>query len=243
MLGIQNNPFHKANPFRVVQYERFEHPHLQGQAQDHQHLIYQEGRPMSNKVIENNWTFNENNLTRKIGFTRKQDLTSSRVSDFEIKLKMSSIGIPSKNAQKLAYAKEGRLENPFFRKNLLINKEEVLNQVELDVSLYRTKAKSSYEPTSITVSSLPAPTYEESPVVSKPRVSFNEHDNRVRNSINFVDSQYIPNESPNVSLGYSKTPELTQRASDRVIRQESSNSEEEQRPNTIQFKGRTFFIN
>ena len=58
---------------------------------------------------------------------------------------MSNIGIPNKQPQKVAYVSDARLENPFFRKNLLINKEEIKNQVELDVSLYRPKAKTTYE--------------------------------------------------------------------------------------------------
>jgi hypothetical protein len=38
MLGVQNNPFHKANPFRVVQFEKFEHAHLPGQKSHDQQL-------------------------------------------------------------------------------------------------------------------------------------------------------------------------------------------------------------
>jgi hypothetical protein len=210
MLGIQNNPFHKANPFRLIQFEKFEHAHLPAQkAQDHQQQLYKEHlRSVPARPLENNWTFKDNNLDRRHDFSRKPELANSHVSDFEMKMKMSSIGMGSKQPQRAPYVQEGRLENPFFRKNLLINKEEVLNQVELDVSLYRNKARSSYEPAP-TVTNIPQSTYIDSPAIARPR-TISDYANS---------KQYANDSSPSVnnSLGYSKTPELTKPVSARVI--------------------------
>lgn len=72
MIGVQNNPFHKPNPFKTVQYERFEHPHIRPSNQDHQHLVYKEHpRLYNSRILENNWTFNENNIGKKYTFTKK----------------------------------------------------------------------------------------------------------------------------------------------------------------------------
>jgi len=70
-------------------------------------------------------------------------MAASQVSDFEMKMKMSNIGIPNNNYQKLAYAIDTKKENPFYRKNLLGSKEDS-QQVDFEQSMYRNKAKSSY---------------------------------------------------------------------------------------------------
>lgn len=70
-------------------------------------------------------------------------MSASQVSDFEMKMKMSNIGIPNNNYQKLAYVADSKKENPFYRKSLLGGKEDSLH-VDVEHSMYRSKVKSSY---------------------------------------------------------------------------------------------------
>jgi hypothetical protein len=168
-------------------------------------------------------------------------MTNSRVSDFELKMKMSNIGVPYKQPQKVVYAQEGRLENPFFRKNLLVNKEEVLNQVELDVSLYRNKARSSYESIPVTVTNIPQSAYAESPVVSRPRASISVYDAKVGDSIANESSPSVNN-----SLRYSRTPDMTHRPSSRameVVQEDKVEEIEKDQPVSLFFNGKKFYLN
>ncbi len=110
-----------------------------------------------------------------------------------MRMKMSSIGIGSitnKNNQKVVYVNDNRMQNPFYRKNLLIKREDVLNQVQLDLSGYRTKARSTYESNYVPVTTQIVP-QPYSPAIGK-RVSFGP-------------DSHSPNLS-NGSLIYSPTP-------------------------------------
>lgn len=77
--------------------------------------------------------------------------------------------------------------------------------MELEVSLYRPKAKTTYESVPISVSNMHIENYDDSPVLNKPRPSMSE---RIT----------VESPSPN-SLVYSQTPGITKRASDRIIQE------------------------
>lgn len=97
----------------------------------------------------------------------------------------------------------------------------------MEVSLYRPKAKTTYESVPISVSRMRIENFDDTPIINK-RTSNSEH---------------ISVESPgqNNSLVYSKTPELTIRMpSDRIIKEMSE--EENEHPNTISYHGRKFFL-
>lgn len=225
MTALQNNPFHKPNPFTVVRHDRFEHPHLQsGRQPDYAHLIYKErGIP---KPIENNWTFNENNVGRKVDFSRKYEMTASQVSDFEMKMKMSAITTAPHARPRVVFVQDAKLENPFFRKNLIVDKEEVKNQVELDLSIYRNRTSSNYEP---------KPTYEEPAL--RPKIS-STHENNVGlvHSQYIKDPQYVRDSPGGGELSYSKTPEATQRQE-----RERENPEGDS-PQVINWRGKRFYL-
>ncbi len=78
---------------------------------------------------------------------------------------MANIGIPHQSNKNNAKAMEGKLENPFYRKSLLVSKEDVMNQVELDVNLYKNRTKSAYQTVNV------PSTYSETPVLVKKRIS------------------------------------------------------------------------
>jgi hypothetical protein len=132
-----------------------------------------------------------------------------------MKMKMSNIGVGSRQQPRTPYVQEGKLENPFFRKNLLVNKEEVLNQVELDVSLYRNKARSSYEPAPTNIH-ITQSAYVDSPAPSRPRASVSEYENNRASFGQYGNNESSPSVNNSLSLGYSKTPEITHRVSGRI---------------------------
>jgi len=82
MSLVQNNPFNKPNPFKQIQFDRFQHPHLANKsANDYSHLVYHDSHKLQHLgVLNNNWTFNDNNLGKKVDFSRKVDLNNSQIS-------------------------------------------------------------------------------------------------------------------------------------------------------------------
>jgi hypothetical protein len=84
MSLVQNNPFNKANPFKLGQFDRFHHAHLPtNNPTNYTHLIYHDSSRLQNsRAINNNWVFNNNNLTKRVDFNRKNDLNKSQISEF-----------------------------------------------------------------------------------------------------------------------------------------------------------------
>jgi hypothetical protein len=62
-----------------------------------------------------------------------------------MRMRVSSLYTAPNNRPKVPEYREEKLDNPFFRKNLLVSKAEVDNQVEIDINLYRNKASSYHE--------------------------------------------------------------------------------------------------
>jgi len=73
MSFVQKNPFNKANPFKLTHFDKFHHAHLSNNnPKDYAHLIYHDSHKLHNsRVINNNWVFNDNNLSKRGDFSRK----------------------------------------------------------------------------------------------------------------------------------------------------------------------------
>jgi len=75
---MQGNPFHKPNPYHVYKYNKFNHPHLK---EEYSSISIRDvTRPQQAIILENNWIFHENNLSKRVDFTKKTDTSLSQVS-------------------------------------------------------------------------------------------------------------------------------------------------------------------
>ena len=77
----------------------------------------------------NNWGFNKNNMGKRVDFSRKQDMRDSNFSDFSVRMKINSNYVVPNDRPKHVESRDVKLENPFLRKNLIGDREEVYNQV------------------------------------------------------------------------------------------------------------------
>ena len=83
MSLVQNNPFNRPNPFKTANFDKFYHPHLGNKTTtDYAHLIYHDSYKRSSRVLNNNWTFNDNNISKRADFSRKYELNNSQISEF-----------------------------------------------------------------------------------------------------------------------------------------------------------------
>jgi hypothetical protein len=84
MSALQSNPFHKPSPFQLGHFEKFklaQYPNTN--STDYSHLIYHDSyKPQQSRVSDNNWSFNENNLSKRVDFTKKYENNLSQVTDF-----------------------------------------------------------------------------------------------------------------------------------------------------------------
>lgn len=73
MSALQANPFYKPSPFQLGHFEKFKHPYLSlPKSNEYSHLVYHESlHPKQTQINDNNWAFNQNNLSRKLDFARK----------------------------------------------------------------------------------------------------------------------------------------------------------------------------
>ncbi len=103
-----------------------------------------------------------------------------------MRMKISSVYVPPNSQSKVIEIRPEKMDNPFFRKNLLINKSEVANQVEMDINLYRNKASSYHEGRMSFGSSNPS----ESPYILKKRESKTDRD-ILKPVVEVIQSRYI----------------------------------------------------
>lgn len=71
----------------------------------------------------NNWNFNENNFEKYNDFRKKNNVRRSEASDFEVRMKASTIFVPPNDRPKPVESRDHKIDNPFLRKSLLVNKE------------------------------------------------------------------------------------------------------------------------
>lgn len=76
-----NNPFNKPNPFKAGYYESVKPYHVPSMStKDFSHIAHNNSVRHQYSQVSNNWSFNQNNLTRKVDFSRKNELKSSQVT-------------------------------------------------------------------------------------------------------------------------------------------------------------------
>lgn len=77
----QNNPFNKPNPFKSNNFEASQHPfQISSNIKDYSHLVYHDSHKLQYHRMNNNWSFNENNLSKKVDFTRKYESKINQIS-------------------------------------------------------------------------------------------------------------------------------------------------------------------
>ena len=68
----QNNPFNKPNPFKVGYFESIQPSYgLSSNTKDFSHFVYHDSHKNQYPRVSSNWSFNQNNLTKKVDFGRK----------------------------------------------------------------------------------------------------------------------------------------------------------------------------
>jgi hypothetical protein len=74
MSSSKNNPFNKPNPFKSNNFETYQPPsQICSNKTDFSHFVYHNSNKLQYHRIDNNWSFNQNNLTRKVDFTKKYE--------------------------------------------------------------------------------------------------------------------------------------------------------------------------
>jgi hypothetical protein len=72
MSITQNNPFNKPNPFKVGYFESYQPSYgVSSNTKDYSHLAYHDSHKNQYSKVNNNWSFNQNNLAKKVDFGRK----------------------------------------------------------------------------------------------------------------------------------------------------------------------------
>lgn len=97
------NPFHKPNPFKYGNIERFHHAHLPSSDTLNNSYMTSSNtcRLKQSNISGDSWQFNENNMNRRVDFTRKYEPGGSQVSNFEMRMKVSSLYTAPNNRQKV----------------------------------------------------------------------------------------------------------------------------------------------
>lgn len=68
----QSNPFNKPNPFKSNNFEKYQtSSQISSNTKDYSHFVYHDTHKMQYHRMSNNWSFNQNNLSRKVDFTKK----------------------------------------------------------------------------------------------------------------------------------------------------------------------------
>lgn len=72
MSFSQNNPFNKPNPFKSSHFENYQHSsQISSNKKDYSHFVYHDSHKLQYHQANYSWSFNENNLSKKVDFSRK----------------------------------------------------------------------------------------------------------------------------------------------------------------------------
>ena len=142
------NPFQKPNPFKYNHYEKFTHailPTSSSMNTSTSALLHESKYYQPPSSSNSNWNFNQNNFEKKVDFSRKQSGHNANPNNFETRMRMKTSYVVPNDKPKIVPTKDAPLENPFLRTSLLMNRQEIKNQVEMDLNLHRYRASSNYE--------------------------------------------------------------------------------------------------